>query len=574
MIRALRNSGIGQVFLGLIVLAIILAFVLTGAAPSASGGDDTCVVEVGDNTCVAPKEFEASYRLLSAIGGGSINEAAAKRLRLKEQVARGLAEREVLINEAQRLKIATSEDDVDQELLEGRTRISLPADGAEQLAMSLAMCVDGPNGCEPGTVGLRAIDVKRDGKFDIDLYKRTVRVWTRRSPNHFKEMQKREYTAERVRQLIKSQVRISEEEAFLAFARIKSKATARTVYAHQAWFERYLTELSDEDLKAFEKDNAEAITEAVKAMGDEGWKKDCPVVSEIRIDSANPGTEEAAEKRKLAEDLRLQLRARKNFAKLARLKSDAPSASLAGRVGCLDEGYGAGAAVLMEAAKTIKKPGDVSGIVETIRGFTILRLEATITEENRKELMRRHAAYKLAAAQAAEKQARKFAEQLIEKAQGTSLEEATKKLSYEALGLEWSEEANQDEDKHPALQAENAPQVVISRAVSADQDVVAEVKTEEAATFKLFELEEPDSIYEKPLAAEDGFVVLQLKSKELLTKETFEEDRVRIMTTIRKRKAEQALSQYVDELIKKAGGIRFNPKYVPPAGADDEEKDS
>src|SRR6187402_3882545 len=107
MIRALRNSGLGQFFLGAIVVSIILAFILTGASNSPSSMDDECVAEAGKHICIDTKEFEAAYRLLSAIGGGSINEAAAKRLRLREQVARGLAEREVLVAEAQRLEIGT-----------------------------------------------------------------------------------------------------------------------------------------------------------------------------------------------------------------------------------------------------------------------------------------------------------------------------------------------------------------------------------------------------------------------------------------------------------------------------------
>ncbi len=574
MIRTLRNSGIGQFFLGLIVVAIILAFVLTGAAPTAGGGDDECVARVGEDTCIGPKEFEASYRLLSAIGGGSINEAAAKRLRLREQVARGLAEREVLVKEAKKLQIGTSEDDVDQELLEGRTRISLPAEGAEQLAMSLAMCVNGPSGCEPGTIGLRAIDVKKDGKFDIDLYKRTIRVWTRRSPNHFKEMQVQEQTAERMRQLIKSQVRVSEQEAFLAYSRVKSKATARSVHAQSDWFERYLIEPTDEQLAVYHTEHKTDVEAAVAKMA-EGWKAGCKVVSEIRIGSSDPGSEDAEEKRKKAEELKRKLMSGADFYELARQHSNAETARLGGRLGCLDEGYGAGAAVLIEAAKKLTKPGELAGLVETIRGFTILRLEAVVSEENREELKQKHAAFKLLSAQMGSESAKKFALDLISAAQNAELETATRQLVHERLGLAWDEGKDlTDQGEHPALDDPKAPQVEISRAVSMDQDAVPEVKTEEAATFKLFELEKDDDLVEVPLESEGGFVVLQLKSKEALTKESFEEDRARVMQTIWKRKAEQALSRYVDRLLNQAGGISFNPKFIPPEGADDAEEDS
>src|SRR6187402_228843 len=421
MIRALRNSGLGQFFLGAIVVSIILAFILTGASNSPSSMDDECVAEAGKHICIDTKEFDAAFRLLSAIGGGSINEAAAKRLRLREQVARGLVEREVLVKQAEQMGLGTSEDDVDAELLEGRTRVSLPAQGAEQLAMSLAMCVNGPTGCEPGTIGLRAIDVKRDGKFDIELYKRTVRVWTRRSPTQFKDMQTREYTAERLRQLIKSQVRVSDEEAFLAFSRVKSKATARTVYAQKDWFERYVIQLSADQVAAYQKANEAAVTAGVTALG-EGFKKGCPVVSEIRIDSAQPGSDDAVKAQNQAELLLKEIKAKKNFEDLARRYSQADSAPRAGRVGCLDDSYGAGSAVLLEAAKLLKKPGDLSPVVETIRGFSILRLDDVVTDENRAALMKAHVAYKLALSQQADEQARAFTAQLIERGKTQSLE--------------------------------------------------------------------------------------------------------------------------------------------------------
>src|SRR5690606_38785108 len=188
MIRTLRNSGLGQIFLGAIVVAIIMAFVFTGAQPGSGGEAGECAVEVGES-CVGPKEFQAALRLVTSIG---ISDSAIKRLRLREQVGRGLAEREVLFNEATRLGLGTSEEDVDTEILEGRTRVSLPAQESERLALSLALCVDNPTGCAAGTVGLRAINVRQAGEFDFDLYQRTVRVVTGRSPNHFKQMQKKE----------------------------------------------------------------------------------------------------------------------------------------------------------------------------------------------------------------------------------------------------------------------------------------------------------------------------------------------------------------------------------------------
>lgn len=565
MIRALRNSGIGQIFLGAIVVAIILAFVLTGASPGAGDAADECVAEVGQH-CVSSKEFDAAYRLYSAIGGGSINEAAAKRLRLQEQVARGLAERELLAEEAERIGISTSEDDVDEHLLEGRARVSLPAGDAESLALSLAMCVDGPMGCEAGTIGLRAIDVKRDGRFDIDVYKRTVRVWTRRSPAQFKEMQMREHTAERLRQLIRSQVRVSEDEAFLAYARTQNKVTARLLNLDKAWFERFVVDLGQEELEKTAATQVDEV-EALKKQLEAGYEDGCPIVRELRIDSADPGSEDADAAQKKAMDLARKAKLTRDLASLARQHSDADSARLGGYVGCLDEGYGTGATTVLEAAKKLNRPGEVSDVVETISGFVVLQLVATVTEENRDELLSEHALLELTSSRLAQEKMTAYVEAVREGAKaGASLEDANRSALEELLGSAADEQS-------PARSADELPRVEISRALTIDQALIENASPGEMPTVSLFELEE-DAFLPEPVPTTSGLVVVQLKSKELLTKEAFEEDRSRILQTLRKRKAEQALSQFVEKLEKKAGGIVLNPKFVPPQGRDAEEQDS
>lgn len=565
MIRALRNSGIGQIFLGAIVVAIILAFVLTGASPGAGDAADECVAEVGKH-CISSKEYDAAYRLFSAIGGGSINEAAAKRLRLQEQVARGLAERELLAEEAERIGLSTSEDDVDEHLLEGRARVSLPAADAEGLALSLAMCVDGPMGCEPGTIGLRAIDVTRDGRFDIEVYKRTVRVWTRRSPAQFKEMQMREHTAERLRQLVRSQVRVSEEEAFLAYARTQNKATARLLNLNKAWFERFAIEVTEAELAKTLEEQPDAVEE-LKARLDADYEDDCLVVRELRIDSADPGTEEAEAAAKTAKELALKARVTRDLESLARLHSDADSARLGGYVGCLSEDYGAGVTALLEAAKELKRPGAVSNVVETISGFVVLQLVGAATDETREELLSRHATLEITSSRLAQEKMEGFAQAVLERAaDGSSLQEANQAALDGLLGYSPVEDV-------PATSADGVPRVEISRAVTVDQPLVDDAAPGQMPTLALFDLEE-DDLLQEPVKTNSGLVVVQLKSKELLTKDSFEEDRVRIQNTLRKRKAEQTLSQFVEKLERKAGGITLNPKFIQPQSTQNEEQDS
>ncbi len=564
MIRTLRNSGLGQIFLGGIVVAIILAFIFTGTQPGAASDGDECAVTVG-KSCINPKDFQASLRLLTSVG---LSDSAVKKLKLRQQVAQGLAEREVLVDEAKRLGLGTSEDDIDAEILEGRTRVSLPADGAERLAMSLAMCVDGPTGCAPGTVGLRAIKVEQDGKFDFELYQRTVRVVTGRSPNQFKEMQQKEYTAERLRNLIRSQVRVSPDEAYLAYSRARSKATGRTAEVKTSWFQRYVTIPTEAQIQKFGEEHKEEIDAAVKEAS-EKWKVGCPVVSEIRLNSADPTSDEAAEVKKAAEALMQKAKVGSNFEEVARAKSEGDSAALGGRLGCLDASYGAGAAALIDAAGELQRSGAVSPVIESIRGFHVLRLVDKVTEENKDQLVRDFVSYKLASEALAKEAAKKFAEELIARAnQGTVLADATEALLGETL-----EGTPFDGEDSPARADEDRPKSDITRAVTIEQNPIPDAVPEETPAIALFELEKEDDTVKTPIKTRDGFAVLQLKSKELLTREKFEEERASVMETLQKRKAEQALAAYVQRLLKKAGPVTFNPKYIPTSDEEDTEKE-
>ncbi|HSC87300.1 MAG TPA: SurA N-terminal domain-containing protein, partial [Polyangiaceae bacterium] len=405
--RAFRQSGLGQAIFGLIVLTIILGFLVTGRGLNLASFEEDCAVEVG-NHCVEPKEFYAAYGLVASIG---LNERVAKQMGLKEVVARGLAERELLLAEAKRLGVATGEESVDTELLEGRTHVSLPADGAERLAASLALCVDGPSGgCEPGTLGLRSLPVKKNGEFDIELYKRMVRVATGRSPSQFKEMQQRELSAARVRELVTASVRVSEEEAFLSYARARSTATARVVTVDSNWFERWVTLPTAADIQSW-KTSHEAELKASVERSKAAWKVGCPIVQEIVLEAQGEESQTALLDRGKA----LARLDEKGFEAAARKSSVVASAHLGGRIGCLDATSNPEAAELLVALQAVDRPGAITAPVTTSRGVTVLRLVDWVKAENVEALASEFHGYELTSAFLGGEAARKFAEDLVAK---------------------------------------------------------------------------------------------------------------------------------------------------------------
>jgi hypothetical protein len=558
--RALRQSGLGQIFFGGIVVSIILAFVLQAR----TGGPSTtleseCAVNVG-KTCIDPKDFQAAYGLVSAIG---LNEKAVKQLRLSEKIGRGLAEREVLLREATRLGISTSESAVDSELVEGRTRVSLPAEGENQLARSLALCVDGPTGCEPTSIGLRALPVKKDGAFDFERYKKMVRIATSRSPGHFKEMQIQETTAARVRDVVRSQVRVSDEEGFLTLSRIRSEATVRFVRVESTWFEQYFVSPTKEQQEAWSKEHATELADSVKVTK-ERFTVGCPVVSEILLVKKDDETDEALLGR--AKALRSSVQTEGAFEKEARKSSGGSSASLGGRVGCLGEDYGTGSLELLEAAKKLTKPGTVSEPIVTLRGASLLRLNAVVTTENAEQLAREHETYRLTSAALGSEASRLFAVELLDRvSKGETMEAAVDGLVAakveKALGKD-----------HPAKSHADRPQNTVSSPFNRDGSALADTSGTVNLTEVIFSLEKPDALVDHVVPLRSGFAVVQLKEKDEYTREKWKTEREKILPQLRVQKAEEFLAAYVARLLEKAGGVTYNPRFVPPEETTKEKK--
>jgi hypothetical protein len=551
----LQSSILGQFLLMAIVVSIVVAFALTGSGASRQGSflsfDEECALWVGKQ-CVDPKEYNAALGLVVSVG---LNDKAVKQLDLKREVARGLAEREVLLQEAKALGVGTSEQAVDAELLEGRTRVSLPSKDRRNLARNLAMCVDDMYGCAPGTVGLRALPVVQKGEFDYALYERVIRRTTGRSPGHFKEMQLREYTAERMRELVTSGVRISPEEAFLTMQRTQSKVIARQLTVNANWFERFFAKPTLGDIEQFATDKASEVT-AVLAQEKPRYVKGCPVVRELLLSTGGERS-----------DAQTETELKKLLAPLARAltddsviveTSDADNASLGGRVGCLDASYGPGSDELLKAALLLKKPGEVSPVVRTARGFHALVLEAIVTDENAEALARAQVVYRLAARARAMTLAQAFAKNVIAAVQASKpLDQAVDAVLGEELGKLSKTRAAR------AQKSDDRPKTDITSPFSIEQNPLPTFTGAEGPAKLLFAMKEPGEVTAEPLALADGYAVFQLKEKDLFTREKFDKEKDNIVSELSRRKADQVLADYVDKLIEKRGGVRYDNRYAP-----------
>lgn len=540
MMSFFRKGGLfTQILMGGIVLAIIAAFVLGGQFGNTTGAERCAVKFKG--TCVDLKEFNASYGLAVRASGLELTPEGAREI--KGMILNGFAERVLLGHDAKRFGISVSEDELDRQLMEGRARLSLPAEHEAQLAGQLRLCIPEGPACAPGTQGIRMLPVKDDGSFNPDLYRRVVRNFAGRGPKQFKEMQHEEYVAARMRDLVRSRARVSEQEAFLLWERERSHAIIRTVQARGDWMARYVLDLSNADVDAWAVNNKPAVDGEFARAKDE-FKAECPIVSEIFVNFApDASADEKAQKRVEIEEAERRLKAGEDFAKLARELSDSDdTAKLGGALGCLGEHYGPGAQELLQAVGKLKH-GKVSPVVESVRGFHLLQYQATLLANQAETSARQYVARKLATDAKAKELAEKFAKDLIAGAKDAdSLKTATDRLvkTY----LEGGPLAGKA--MSPGEGDDNRPKVEISAAFNILQNPVRNAVQGDVASLA-FNLK-PEQVYAKPIGTHDGAFVMQLKNKEPAKREEFDKDKVKLIRQLSQVKASEILETYVNAL--------------------------
>jgi peptidyl-prolyl cis-trans isomerase D len=247
MLSFFRKGGVGQAIVAAIAIGVMAVFILEFRSGRGGGGSlrQECAIEAfGD--CVSPKDYNASFGLV--LYRLQIQPKKIRELGIRKQVLEGIVERELLLREAARLGVAVSEDEIDQELLNGRAHVSLPA-SSQRLAMQLGLCL--PNekqtSCQapPDLVRILPVKSAQSGQFDTKIYERILRSSVNRGPKEFKEMQRRELIAARMRNLVRSRVRVSEGAAWLDFERDNARAIVRTVQIKRDWLAKWAVDVSD-----------------------------------------------------------------------------------------------------------------------------------------------------------------------------------------------------------------------------------------------------------------------------------------------------------------------------------------
>jgi peptidyl-prolyl cis-trans isomerase D len=540
MLSTFRKGGVIQFLMGGVIVAIIIAFMLDYRRSGMNRSfHSECAVEVG-GTCVPPRDFTTAFSLAVR---PDLTAKELKRLGVRQLLLDGLVERQLLVDEARRLGVSISEEKVDEELSLGRFHFSMPAARDGQLPMMTLVQVRNPETEE----------------FNYDLYQRTVRNRARMSTKDFKANQTEELIAARMRDLIKLGVRVSEGEAWSEFERERTRAQARVAQVRAAWFARFGTSLSDEQVSKFAANQSAAVDAAV-AQEQSKYSEGCPLVSEIYFQYP-PAADEKDEQETKARAEKVAAHAAKasseEFSLLARIHSGAQSAEYGGKRGCLSDSEGEETAQLIKALEGVA-PGGVSKLVQEARGFRLLRLEQRVPKEALEELTRLWVARPLATRGAAEGLSQEFAKGLIisvragkpmqdsvdamtETALAQSPLVAEAKKAGAGLGAELLAAAHESRER---------PQVDVSPSFTRVGAATPVFNATQSASAKqiAFSLGAVGDVYGEPIPTRDGLAVLQLKDREPAKREDFEKEKSDFMHEMKLRAEAEALSAHVARL--------------------------
>lgn len=335
MLQLFRNKNVRNVTMGVVILVSTVVFAIQ-FGPNAGGGggsqrslrdlfNEKCAAKVYGN-CIDPRTQKAAYRLLMPRDeSGGTDAERARQMRLGQLTLDGLIERELLIREAARLGVVVTDDEVTDSIFNGQILVSVPSDN---LNMAYYLRVN------DGRLYAGFKDPKTK-KFDTKTYERMVRQYTGRSPVEFRDWQKAELIAAKIRELVRAPVRVSDAEAYGRYVAEKSTAGLEYVEVERDFVQRWLVEPTLAELEAWEKDEAhkKQLDDEVKAKL-EAWAPKAKHVRHVLVQIAPDASD--ADKQKAARTMAAamaRLAAGESFASVAATYSSDSSAAMGGDVG-------------------------------------------------------------------------------------------------------------------------------------------------------------------------------------------------------------------------------------------------
>jgi peptidyl-prolyl cis-trans isomerase D len=558
------SSFLGAAAVIAIAIVFIVQFRPATGVQAASG--PSCALEI-NGSCISSQDFWASYRFIAP---RNTDSARLRPFHLRERTAEGLVERWLLEQDAKRLGLTVSDEDLNAELRSGRVHVSLPADKADELAYYLGG--DGI-GRQLLSQGVRLVYVKnrQTKKFDLKQYEKETRAMSQMSPTDFRAFQRKELLAARMRDLIKSRVRVSDDEAFDQFAYERSTATVDYVRLERSFYADVALDQSPKAIDAWaekHKDEIDKIWEARKAQIGPECRVLRSLTAKIDPEASEPDAAKAKAKATI-DDALARIKKGDDFADVARDLSDDGAASRGGELGCMPKGK---LPKPVEDAALALGAGKVSDPIETDTGIVLLKVDTIAKDADAEKIGRREVARDLYVAQESERMAAEGAKQILAAVKGgKSLEDAVKAHLADLPKLKADDGAkDKAKDKKKGAKepvtAENhgkRPTVSTTLPFSLTGSPLQDVKSGTDVARIAFDLAKPGDTPGDVIPLENGYAVIQLKEKAPASKEAWDKERERYVSSLRNTKQNEALASYLKQLrAKLATEIKQNPAIV------------
>lgn len=370
IVRKKKKSVIIKVAFAAIILTFVFGYAMMTSPGDSVGSDPTVAATVNGNR-IGYDDYQSAYsnlyRLYQEIYREQFTPALEKQLGLRQQALDALIEETLLLQEAKRLGLEVSR----QELVGAIAEIAAFQD---------------------------------NGTFSRDRYLEVLN-FQRLSPESFEAMQRRQLLVEKVRQKIQEGVSVSEEEIAqefrdqnetinLAFARFTPSQFENRVKVEPTALEGYFAE-HKEEFRTPERTSLRYVVFEPSRHADEVTFEEAELEKYYRrhldrfdipeqvkaahilirvAQDADPALKE--KKREQAQKVLEQARAGKDFAQLAKQHSDdAGSIPQGGDLGFFSRGT---MVAPFEQVAFALQPGEISQLVETPFGFHIIRAEQRI----------------------------------------------------------------------------------------------------------------------------------------------------------------------------------------------------
>lgn len=588
--------------MGAVIVAMILVFVIQfnpSAGKKAASLKQACAATVR-GACIEPKDHKSSFLLVVPRDNSGAREfGLAKARGIPKMVLDGLIERELLISEAERLGLTVTQDEVDDALVSGEIRVSLPADQIEA-SQNLGI-VDGRVwDFQHNRPAVFFHDPKTHDFVDQKAYARQLKNLLDRSPAEFREQQERELLAAKMRDIIRAPVRVSEVEAMESYIAEKSSASLSYVAVERAFVARWLVPTpTDAEVDAWAKEevNAKGITDAIAARKAAPGTIAQGHIRHILVKVAP--TASAEEHTRALEKMTgawLRIQRGESFFEVAKDVSEDGSKSQGGDVGDKTDSF---VASFKKAADALK-PGEITPqVVESQFGYHLImrddpaRLEADVKRElylaSRIDVVARDLATKILA----DLKSGKTAEDAIQAALGvqkpvpfltvladpTIVHTSPDAGAADATVADAQAVTTADAGAAPVLKKELDP------STDPDRPVVAQSGSFNRGGEPIHGLTPGDmgklldfafsptgkegDVYPDALKTETSFFVVQLKEHKNATGEEFLKDRETYMQTLLVARQNAALAVYMKRLLDAAkADISRDPEFMAQFASD------